>query len=194
MKSEKRKEKREWREKGHPAVSGGARNREAGGSDALDDEVGGDLLAEGGFDAVLEGHHGVGAGAAVADEVQLDGVAFEGDEFDVAAVALDGGAELVEGGFDFFFQGEFLSVGVGTMYSEGGGFSTQTSTKRTRKRRVMPPNPLGGGGQAWRPEVSSKTAMSMLMATKPTPAAMKSIITGSRMVVKTFTARSSSAS
>ena len=48
--------------------------------------------------------------------------------------------------------------------------------------------------QVFRPLVSSKTASSMLMATKPTPTAISSIMIGSRMVVNTFTARSSSLS
>ena len=58
-----------------------------------------------GFDAVFEGHHGVGAGMAGAVQAQIDGVAVHGHKLHVAAVTLDEGADFLDIGFDFFLHG-----------------------------------------------------------------------------------------
>ena len=73
--------------------------------DAFDGKVGGEAFAHFGFDAVLEGHHGVGTGMAGAVQAQIDGVAVHGHKLHVAAVTLDEGADFLDIGFDFFLHG-----------------------------------------------------------------------------------------
>ena len=62
------------------------------------------MLLDDGLDALFEGHFGVGAGAASALQLHEDDVVSgEFHEFDVAAVGLEVGAELVDNCFHFLF-------------------------------------------------------------------------------------------
>ena len=76
------------------------------GSGAFDHDFGIDGLPENAFDAVFERHLSVGAGAASAAETEEDGLAGDGDDFEVAAVGLEHSPEF----FKFFSDCLFHDV------------------------------------------------------------------------------------
>ena len=83
-----------------------------------------DVFGEVLFDAEFEGHGGGGAVDAGALEADLDdAVGSDGDEFEVAAIGLDGGSDLLDDFFDALGEG-FGGVRVGPGHGEiliGGG-------------------------------------------------------------------------
>ena len=76
------------------------------GSGAFDHDLGIDGFSEDAFDAVLERHLRVGAGAASAAETEEDGFAGDGDDFEIAAVGLEHSPEF----FKFFSDCLFHDV------------------------------------------------------------------------------------
>ena len=72
--------------------------------DAFDDDVGVDFFAENAFHAAFDGHGGVGTAAAGAAEFELDGLAVDGNDFEVAAVGLQMDAQAFEFFGDFPVQ------------------------------------------------------------------------------------------
>ena len=75
-------------------------------SGAFDHDLGIDGFPENAFDAVLERHLRVGAGAASAAETEEDGLSGDGDDFEIAAVGLEHSPEF----FKFFSDCLFHSV------------------------------------------------------------------------------------
>ena len=75
-------------------------------SGALDHDFGIDGVPENAFDAVLERHLRVGAGAASAAETEEDGLSGDGDDFEIAAVSLEHSPEF----FKFFSDCLFHDV------------------------------------------------------------------------------------
>ena len=76
--------------------------------DTLDGQLGGETLAHFGFDAIFEGHHGVGARMAGAMEAQIDRVAIHGDKLHIPAMTLDEGADFFDIRLDLFLHGGLL--------------------------------------------------------------------------------------
>ena len=75
-------------------------------SGAFDHDFGIDGFPENAFDAVLERHLRVGAGAASAAETEEDGFSGDGDDFKIAAVGLEHSPEF----FKFFSDCLFHNV------------------------------------------------------------------------------------
>ena len=98
--------------------------------DAFDGKFGVDGFAEVVFDVVFDGDGGVGAMAAGAAETEVDFFAVDADEFEVAAVGLEGGAEFVEFGCDLVEHGRGIPWRVlGERGKVAGASSSQMATE-----------------------------------------------------------------
>ena len=80
-------------------------------SGAFDHDLGIDGFPEDAFNAVLERHLRVGAGAASAAETEEDGFAGDGDDFEIAAVGLEHSPEFFKFFSDCLFHDVCLSSG-----------------------------------------------------------------------------------